>query len=83
MKFPLPLSAMLEHEPLTTVEALNLLVRLLQIGLITWGVWLMSQSNAERKADTDILQGVSETLRTHTHALRVALERMDDMERRA
>ena len=74
---------MFTYEPLTTVEALNLLVRLLQIGLITWGVWLMSQSNAERKADTDVLQGVSETLRTHTHALRVVLERMDDMERRA
>ena len=74
---------MFTYEPLTTAEALNLLVSLLQTGLITWGIWLMSQSNVERKANADVLQGVAETLRTHTHALRVVLERMDDTKQRA
>lgn len=62
---------MFTYEPLTTAEALNLLVSLLQTGLITWGIWLMSQSNAERKANADVLQGVAETLRGHTATLEI------------
>ena len=58
---------MFTYEPLTTAEAFNLLVSLLQTGLITWGIWLMSQSNAERKANADVLQGVAETLRRFAH----------------
>ena len=69
---------MFTHEPLTTAEALGLLISLLQTGLITWGIWLMSQSNAERKANADVmkananvLQGVAETLRGHTATLEI------------
>ena len=62
---------MFTYEPLTTVEALNLFVRLLQTGLITWGIWLLSQNNAERKANADVLQGVAETLRGHTATLEI------------
>ena len=71
MTLPPPLSAMLVHEPLTTAEALNLLVSLLQTGLITWGIRLISQSNTERKANADVLQGVAETLRGHTATLEI------------
>ena len=69
---------MLAYEPLTIAEALGLLISLLQTGLITWGIWLMSQSNVERqvnadvmKANTDVLQGVAETLRGHTATLEI------------
>lgn len=58
---------MLTPEPLTTAEALGLLVSLLQTGLIAWGIWLMARFNNDRKA-------IADTLNTHTDALRRLLE---------
>ncbi len=58
---------MLTPEPLTTSEALGLLVSLLQTGLIAWGIWLMARSSNDRKA-------IADTLNTHTDALRRLLE---------
>ncbi len=70
---------MFTYEPLTTAEAFNLLVSLLQTGLITWGIWLMSQSNAERKANADVLQGVAETLRGHTATLEIQTQALKQL----
>jgi len=49
----------------------QIVVGLSQTALIAWGIWLMSQSNAERKANADVLQGVAETLRGHTATLEI------------
>ena len=70
---------MFTYEPLRTAEALNLLMRLLQTGLIALErIWLISQSNTEWKANTDVmkapvdvLQGVAETLRGDTATLEI------------
>ena len=56
----------------------QIVVGLTQTALIAWGIWLISQSNTERKANTDVmkatvdvLQGVAETLRGHTATLEI------------
>ena len=56
----------------------QIVVGLTQTALIAWGIWLISQSNVERKANTDVmkatvdvLQGVAETLRGHTPTLEI------------
>ena len=50
------------------------LIGLLQVGLIAWGIWLLSRSNAEQQATANVLKSVANTLNTHTTALQKLLE---------
>lgn len=64
----------------------QVVVGLAQTALIAWGIWLMSQSNAERKANTavmkanaDVLQGVAKTLRGHIAALAIQTQALKQL----
>ena len=47
----------------------QVVVSLLQTGLIAWGISLMKLSNEERKANTAILYGIAEDLKANAATL--------------
>ena len=47
----------------------QVVVSLLQTGLIAWGISLMKQSNEERKANTAVLYGIAEDLKANAATL--------------
>ena len=51
----------------------QVVVSLLQTGLIAWGISLMKLSNEERKANTAVLYGIAEDLKANAATLNASV----------
>ena len=60
---------MVNLEPLTLAELINSLIGIAGLSLVAWGINEMRNSNIDRKANAEVLQGVARTLNAHTDAL--------------
>ena len=60
---------MVNLEPLTLAELINSLIGIAGLCLVAWGINEMRNSNIDRKANAEVLQGVARTLNAHTDAL--------------
>ena len=60
---------MVNLEPLTLAESINSFMGIAGLCLVAWGIKEIRNSNIDRKANAEVLQGVARTLNAHTDAL--------------
>ena len=60
---------MVNLEPLTLAELINSLIGIAGLCLVAWGINEIRNSNIDRKANAEVLQGVARTLNAPTDAL--------------